>query len=280
MIPDREGEAPPPLTLEFAFMLAMIAPLAHMVCVLLLSLIGFRGAVPVIGMGAVLAYAGIFTLCALRFKRPPLEELSLVRAPASAWLAVLFLLASVVLSSEIDNWVKVFFPVPSEVVASGEVIEAPPFLGATLAVVELAVFPLAYELFFRGILQPLAVTRIGVVPGVLLTALFSAVASGMVFAGLWGVAPAFASSAVLGVLRQASGSLWPPLALHALTGAVTLGAQYHVFGLAGFDDTSAAHTPAAWVAGAAVLTAIGFALLLHASNSRDARGDPSPPPKT
>jgi membrane protease YdiL (CAAX protease family) len=268
MIPDREGEARPPLTLEFAFVLALLAPLAHMVCVLLLSLIGFRGAVPVIGMGAVLAYAGIFTLCAVRFRRPPLEELALVRAPASAWLAVLFLLASVVLSSEIDNWVKAFFPVPTEAVASGEVVEAPPFMGATLAVVELAVFPLAYELFFRGILQPLAVARIGVVPGVLLTAMFAAVASGLVFAGLWGVAPAFASALVLGVLRQASGSLWPPLALHALMGLVTLGAQYQLFGLAGFDDTSAAHTPLDWVAGAAVLTAVGFGLLLRAARAQ------------
>jgi hypothetical protein len=273
MIPDREREAPPPLTLEFAILMGLLAPIAHVACALLLSLIGFRGSLPVIGMAAVLAYAGIFTLCALRFRRPPLEQLALVRAPASAWLAVVFLLASVVLSSELDNWVKVFFPVPTEAVTSGEVVEAPPFVGATLAVVELAVFPLAYELFFRGILQPLAVARIGVVPGVLLSALFSAVAGGLVFGGLWGVVPAFASALVLGVLRQASGSLWPALALHALTGVVTLGAQYQLFGLAGFDDTNAAHTPVGWVAGAAVLTAIGLALLRHAANSREIGGD-------
>ena len=268
MIPDRSAGARPPLSLEFAFVLALLAPLVHVLAAMLLSLIGFRGSVPVIGMGAVLAYAGIFTLCALRFRRAPLVELALVRAPASNWIAVLFLAASVVLSSEIDNWVKVFFPVPSELVATGEVAGAPPFLGATLAVVELAVFPLAYELFFRGILQPLAVARIGVVAGVLITAMLSAVASGLVFAGLWGVVPAFASALVLGVLRQASGSLWPPLALHAITGLVTLGAQYQLFGLPGFDDTNAAHTPLAWVAGAAVLTAIGFALL-RVARSRD-----------
>ena len=233
-------------------------------------LVGFRGALPVVGMGAVLAYTGIFTLCALRFRRAPLVELALVRAPASAWLAVLFLLASVVLSSELDNWVKVFFPLPLAPETADELAEAPPFLGATLAMIELAVFPLAYELFFRGILQPLAVARIGVVPGVLLTALFSAVASGLVFAGLWGLAPAFAAALVLCVLRQASGSLWPPLVLHALTGAVTLGAQYHLFGLAGFDDTTAAHTPLAWVALAAALTAIGFVLLYVSARGRAA----------
>ncbi len=267
MTPDRDAGARPPLTLEFAFVLALLAPLAHLLCAGVISLIGFRGAVPVVGMGAVLAYAGIFTLCALRFRRAPLEELALVRAPASAWVAVPFLVASVVLSSEIDNWVKAFFPVPSELVATDQALEAPPFLGATLAVVELAVFPLAYELFFRGILQPLAVARIGVIAGILLTAMLSAVASGLVFAGLWGVAPAFASSLVLCVLRQASRSLWPPLALHALTGLVTLGAQYQLFGLAGFDDVTAPHTPFAWVAGAAVLTATGFGLLYGASRA-------------
>ena len=267
MIPDRDAGARPPLTLEFAFVLALLAPLVHVLAVMVLSLIGFRGAVPVVGMGALLAYAGIFTLCALRFRRAPLVELALVRAPASTWVAVMLLAASVVLSSEIDNWVKVFFPVPSELVTTDGVVEAPPFLGATLAVVELAAFPLAYELFFRGILQPLAVARIGVVAGVLLTAMLSAVASGLVFAGLWGVAPAFASALVLGVLRQASGSLWPPLALHAITGLVTLGAQYHLFGLAGFDDTTAAHTPLAWVGGAAALTGIGFGLLRVAARA-------------
>ena len=274
MIPDRDAGARPPLTLEFAFVLALLAPLVHGLCVLFLSAIGFRGAVPVVGMGAVLAYGGIFTLCALRFRRAPLEELALVRAPASAWAAVLFLAASVVLSSEIDNWVKVFFPLPSEPVAPGPAVVAPPFLGATLAVVELAVFPLAYELFFRGILQPLAVSRIGVVPGVLLTALLSAVASGLVFSGLTSLPPAFANALVLGVLRQASGSLWPPIALHALTGAITLGAQYQLFGLAGFDDVSAPHTPLEWVAGAAVLTAIGFALLYRSARARNALNPP------
>jgi membrane protease YdiL (CAAX protease family) len=274
MIPDPGRSDPgvrPPLTFELAFVLAMLAPLVHMLCVALLFTIGFRNALPVVGMGAVLAYTGIIALCAARFRRPPLEELALVRAPASAWLAVLLLASSVVLSSELDNWVKAFFPPPLPELAPEPPGEAPPFLGATLALIELAVFPLAYELFFRGILQPLAVARIGVVPGVLVTALFSATASGLVFSGLWGLPPSFANSLVLGVLRQASGSLWPPLALHALTGAITLGAQYKLFGLAGFDDISAPHTPIEWVAGAAVLTSVGLVLCRIASRSEAAK---------
>ncbi len=277
MIPDPGGSDSgprPPLTFELAFILAMLAPLVHMLSVLLLLSVGFRGTLPVVGMGALLAYTGIIALCAARFQRPPLEELALVRPPAIAWLAVLLLASSVVVSSELDNWVKVFFPLPEPAEAAAEAgTEAQPFLGATLAIIQLVVFPLAYELFFRGILQPLAVARVGVTPGVLLTALFSATASGLVFAGLWGLPPAFANALVLGVLRQASGSLWPPLALHALTGAITLGAQYQLFGLAGFDDTSAPHTPVEWVAGAALLTAIGFGLLYVTSRSDSSAAD-------
>ena len=125
-----------------------------------------------------------------------------MRAPASAWIAVVFLAASVVLASEIDNLVKGVLPVPSALVATDGASPAPAFYGATLAVVELVVFPLAYELFFRGILQPVAVARIRVIPGVLLTAMLSGVASGLVFGGVWGVAPAFANSLVLCVCAR------------------------------------------------------------------------------
>ncbi len=275
MIPDHEVRERPPLTLEFAFMLALLAPLIHVFCAMLLSLIGFRGSIPVVGMGAVLAYAGIFALCALRFRRAPSQQLALVRAPVAAWVSIVFLAASVVLASELDNWVKVFFPVPSDLLVTPD--EPPPFFGATFAIVEIVVFPLAYELFFRGILQPLAVSRIGVGAGVLLTAVLGGVASGLVFGGLWGVAPAFVLSLVLCVLRQASGSLWPPIALHALIGALTVGAQYQLYGLAGFDDTTAPHTPLAWLGLAAALTAIGLGLLWLASRPD---GDAPEPPAT
>ncbi len=276
MIPEREGESRPPLSFAFVFMLAAFAPILHLLSVTVLSLIGFRGTLPVAGMGAVLAYGGVFTVCAVRFREPPLKQLSLVRAPTTAWLAVAFLVSSVVLTSEIDNLVKAMFPVPSEFTPATEPVELPPFWGSTLAVVQIAVFPLAYELFFRGILQPLAVLRFGIVGGIALTAMLSGFASGLVFGGLWGIAPAFANSLVLGVLRQASGSLWPPIALHALTGLVTVAAMYQAFGLAGFDDVTAAHTPPAWLAGAALLSGVGFGLLRAAA--RDAE-DPAGPPR-
>jgi membrane protease YdiL (CAAX protease family) len=269
MIPDRDLGARPPLTLEFAFLLALIAPLAHALCMLVLVQIGFRGPTSVMGMGALLAYSGLFALCAVRFARPPMQQLALVKPPAVAWLAVAFLLPSVVLSSEVDNVVKALFPLaPVEPLPpdAGDVL---PFYGPTVAIVAVAVFPVVYELFFRGILQPLAVARLGVVGGILLTALLSSVALG-ILDGLRGLAPALAGALVLCILRQASGSLWPPIALHALWGTTLVAAVYKLFGLAGFDDTSAAHTPLPWIAGAAAATLVGFWLCRVAARRRAA----------
>lgn len=270
MIPDPDVRERPPLSLELVFVLALLAPLLHSLAVMVLLLVGFRGLIPVVGMGAVLAYGGIFSLCAVRFRRPPAQQLAFVNPPAVAWAAVLFLLPSIVLSSELDNWVKVFFP-PPPFVDPGPTLETPPFLGPTLAIVFVAVLPLAFELFFRGVMQPLAVGRLGVIGGILLTTVLSGVARGATgFGAPWEIAPACATALVLCILRQASGSLWPPLALHVLVGLTAFAAQYQVFGLPGFDDMTARHTPAAWLAGAAACTLLGFVLCRVASRARAA----------
>jgi membrane protease YdiL (CAAX protease family) len=268
MIPDPDVRERPPLTLELVVMLGLLAPLLHWLAIVVLVLIGFRGSVPVVGMAALLAYGGIFALCAARFARPPAQQLALVAPPAVIWVAVLFLVPALVLSSEIDNQVKALVPPP--VLADPPPVEDPlPFRLPTIAIVLVAVLPAAYELFFRGVMQPLAVTRLGVVWGVAVTALLSAVASSATGgpAAPWAIAPQFALALVLGVLRQASGSLWPPLALHVLTGAVTFGAELRLFGIPGFDDIAAAHTPAPWLAGAALSTGIGLALCRAASRA-------------
>lgn len=267
MIPDPDVHARPPLSLEFVFVLGLLAPLLHSLAVMVLWLVGFRGVVPVVGMGAVLAYGAIFALCATRFTRPPAQQLAVVTPPAVAWAAVLFLLPSIVLTSELDNWVKVFFP-PPPFVDPGPT-ETPPFLGPTLAIVFIAVLPLAYELFFRGVMQPLAVARLGLVAGIVLTVVLSGVARiATGFGALWAIAPACATALVLCILRQASGSLWPPIALHVLIGLATFAAEYQVFGLAGFDDVTSQHTPAPWLLGAAASTAVGLALCRVASRAR------------
>jgi membrane protease YdiL (CAAX protease family) len=268
MIPDPDVRERPPLSLELVFVLALLAPLFHSLAVMVLLLVGFRGLVPVVGMGALLSYGAIFAWCAARFSRPPTQQLALLVPPPAAWVALLFLLPSIVLSSELDNWVKVWFPPPPAFADPAAPFEPPPFLGPTLAIVFVVVLPLAYELFFRGVLQPLAAARLGVIGGVVLTAVLSGVARGATgFGTPWEIAPACATALVLCILRQATGSLWPPIGLHVLIGLTALAAQYGLFGIPGFDDMSAPHTPAPWLAGAALSTAIGFGLCRAASRT-------------
>ncbi|MFI5314299.1 MAG: type II CAAX prenyl endopeptidase Rce1 family protein [Myxococcota bacterium] len=271
MIPEQDPEPRPPLSLEFVFVLALLAPLGHLLWVILLGQIGMRLIISAMGMGALVTYGGLFALCASRFRLPPSRQLAFVTAPASAWLAVLFLAASVVVTSEIDNVVKSLLPPP---LMPAQLPEVPPYFGAALALVQIGVFPLVYDVFFRGVLQPIATTRIGVIPGVILSALLSGFASAFLPAvtalGLWALVPALLNALILCILRQSAGSLWPVLALSSLWGAVQICANYQVFGLAGFD-AGGAHTPAIWVAGAALLTAVGLGLCRAAARAGAAR---------
>jgi membrane protease YdiL (CAAX protease family) len=269
MIPEPEAEPRPPLTLEFAFVLALLAPLIHLLWFILLQQIGLRLVVSAIGMGAIIAYGGLFALCAVRFRQPPARQLGLGPAPASAWLAVLFLAASIVVTSEIDNVVKAILPpppLPAEAVAG----EAPLYLGPALAVVFIGVFPLVYDFFFRGVFQPLAAARLGAVAAVGVTAFLSGFAAAflpaMLSGGMWALVPSLCNALILCVVRQSAKSLWPAFALHAIWGVAQIAAQYQMFGLAGFD-VEGAHTPARWLAAAVALTAVGFGLCRAAARS-------------
>lgn len=267
MIPDPDGEPRAPLTLEFAFVLALLAPLIHLLWVILLGQIGVRLPFSAIGMAALITYGGLFALCAARFRQPPQRQLALVPAPLSAWLAVLFLAPSVVVASEIDNVLKALVPPPP---LPMELVEAPRYFGTALALLYLGVYPLVYGFFFRGVFQPLAASRLGVIAGVTLTSILSGFAMGflpaMTGAGLWVMAPALINALTLSILRQSAKSLWPSLALHSLWGVVYICAEYRMFGLAGFD-ADGAHTPTTWVAGAALLMGVGLALCRSASRS-------------
>jgi len=271
MIPEHDSEPRPPLTLEFVFVLALLAPLSHLLWAILLGQIGMQLLISAVGMAAIVTYGGMFALCAARFRLPPTRQLALGPAPASAWLAVLFLATSIVVTSEVDNVLKALVPPPP---LPSELPEARPFAGAALAVLYIGVFPLAYDFFFRGVMQPIATTRIGVIPGVTLTAALSGFASAFLAAmtptGLWAVVPALLNALVLCILRQSAGSLWPVLALHSLWGLAQVGAEYNVFGLAGFD-AGGDHTPAIWVGGAALLTVVGLALCRAAARAAPPR---------
>jgi len=268
MIPEHESEPRPPLTFEFAFMTALLAPLCHLLWVIVFQSMGTKLGASAIGMGAIVTYGALFALCAVRFRLPPARQLAVVSAPVTAWLAVLFLVPAIVVSSELDNVVKSLYP-PQPLPLLGKVTPEPPFLGAALAMLFVGVYPLVHNVFFRGMLQPLATARLGVVLGVIVTSLFSAFAAAFIpslDSGFWPMAPAVANALMLCILRQCSGSLLPPLALEALWGVVQVCATYQIFGLAGFDG-SGSHTPANWVVACGVLTVVGLLLCRAAARS-------------
>lgn len=268
MIPEHDPAPRPPLTIEYAFLLALVAPLLHLLWGIMFAGIGFKLPEAQDGMAALVTYGGIFALCAARFRQPPARQLGFVAAPPSAWLAVLFLAPTLVLTSELNNVLNSLLP-PAPVPAAALV---PPqrFTGPALAVLVIAVYPLAYGVFFRGVLQPLATARLGVVPGVLGTAVMAAFGSAflpaLVTGSLLARSPLLLDALVLCVLRQCAGSLYPALALEALWGAAGVAASYQLFGLAGFD-AGGAHTPGPWVAGATALMLVGLALCRAAARS-------------
>ncbi|HTO71776.1 MAG TPA: hypothetical protein VMR31_18085 [Myxococcota bacterium] len=272
MIPDGDSGPRPPLSLELAFLLALVAPLVHLLWMILFLQIGFSLEVSAMGMAALVTYGGLFALCASRFRGPPARQLGFVAAPLPAWLAVIFLASAQVLSSELDNVVKAFAP-PTPPPAAAQGAAASPFLGVAFAVLYVGVLPLAFGVFYRGVLQPLAATRLGVVPGVLLSAVmagFGAAFIGMISGDASVLPPVLFEALVLAILRQSAGSLWPSLLLSVIWGIVTVCASYHVFGIAGFDG-GGPHTPLPWVAGAALLTGVGLGLCRAAARVGSAR---------
>jgi hypothetical protein len=237
---------------------------------------GVGGTLAVFALGGLIAYGVFFALLAPRLGDAPAARLGFVRPVRGSALAAALLLASVLLTSEIDNWMQAVFPLPE---AIREALQAAPAArsaasalreGVELLLVGVVVFPLIYEVFYRGLLQPVLVERFGAPRGVLLAAVLEASASlaNPLFVWAWPVVAA--RGLVLGILRQASGSLWPPLALHAAIGVVEAGAHFELFGIPGFDDTEAAHTPAAWLTAAALCTVLGFWLCSRLGRSQQA----------
>jgi len=271
MIPERESGPRPALSLELAFLLALLAPLVHLLWTILFGRIGFQLTISALGMAALVTYGLLFALAASRIRQPPARQLGFVAASGPAWLAAFFLVSAIVLSSEVDNVVKSFAPPIPPPLPTGP---TPPLFGVAFALVYIGVYPLCYDVFFRGVLQPLATARLGVVPGVFLTSVMSGYAAACltaVMSGGGGVfAPALIDALVLCILRQCAGSLLPVIALHVVWGVAQICAEYQIFGLTGFD-AGGAHTPLPWIAGAALLTGVGLGLCRAAARAGSAR---------
>jgi hypothetical protein len=255
----------PALTTSLAVSSALAAGFAHLA--LTLSLVAAAGeSHAVVALAGLVAYGAFFALLAARLDGPPAVRLGFVRPARGSALACLLLLPSVLLVSEIDNLVRAAAQLPA---ATEQAAGVTPAQGIELALVFAGAAPLMYGVFFRGLLQPVLVERLGSVRGVLACSVLEACAGlpGLLYSAFdW--PERVATAALLGTLRQCSGSLLPALLLHAAIGAVGTAAQFGVFGIAGFDDLAAAHTPPAWLAAAAASTALGLWVCHRLSRSR------------
>ena len=127
--------------------------------------------------------------------------------------------------------------------------------------------PLGEELFFRGFLQPALARRMGIGPAIVLQgALFAAIHVDPIgFIGLWELGILF------GILRHATGSLWPSIAAHAANNGIAAFAF-----LAGLQKPDEVPPPWLIVLGAALLAGLAVWTVLAARkpDPRPARPEP------
>ncbi|MCP4007522.1 MAG: CPBP family intramembrane metalloprotease [bacterium] len=257
---DYEYEPPPPLNTGFLLVLALAAPLLQIVFfVLLVNGPGVPAGAASAGMATIFSYVLLLTACAKRIPEPAGLHLGIVIPRGIAWIAVAFLVWAILLSSETDNIVRALFPMPA--FDAGEPNpEGGFYRGLGSIVTYVVVFPIAFELFFRGAMQPVLVAELGTRAGIALTAALCGYATAMGLFNPWAIVPAIMNALVLGILRHGTGSILPCLALHASWGILRLAAENQMLGIGGFDDLSQPHTSLGWLLLAGLLTGIGLRL--------------------
>jgi membrane protease YdiL (CAAX protease family) len=274
---DDEGEElfPPP---SAAVMFALMAIFGRFAA--LMTLYPMMGARPAtIGIATIVGFGFAFAIAARSLEQPPGPRLGFVPVKSShAWRAVPFLLFSLLLVSELDNVIKELLPPPEGTGDPGapggtEILER--------ALVIVAILPFANELLFRGVIQPGVVFALGRWRGVLMVAALQGAGAIFLYGPLmapYTVPFALCYALILGLLREASGSLIPPLVLHALFGLITFAASLGAFGIPGFDDVAHAHTPFGWLLLSGICVGVGLGLCRVALRTAEPYTPPSPGP--
>ena len=257
MIPDPQRDETPQLTPGFA-LLATVA-VAFLQLLILAVLVGpsGEGSAGRLGIATIVSYGVLFAIAVPRIPPPPSDYLGFVRPVERGFTAALFLLPSVLLVSEVDNLLRAVWPNPE-----GQAAQAP-LAGLALfetAIVLIAVLPVIEEIFFRGLLQPRLVESFGRVGGITATAALAGLAWLGVSAGPWVAVGIVCNGLVLGLLRESSRSILPGLLANVSLGVCRVAAVQSAFGIPGFDDMTADHTPLAWLVPAALLTGVGLRL--------------------
>ncbi len=251
---------PYPRPAQAAILTTVALALRVVAVILFLALLGPGPSV--LGMSAIVGIGAAFAIGASQLAVPASLQLGLRRPAAIGALAVPLLVPWLLLVSELDNVARGWLPEFADS-AGDRVTPSGPLWLAELVLVLVVALPATSELFFRGLLQPGLVARLGRARGILLLCALDGL---VVLPVLEPRSMLFAAALALplALVREASGSLWPPLALHVGFGAVATGSELGAFGIPGFDDLGAAHTPASWLVPAAASALVGFALCFRA----------------
>jgi membrane protease YdiL (CAAX protease family) len=230
------------------------------------------GAAFAVAVGLCIGLGGVGTLAARSVPSPADVRLGLLGFRPAFLVPILLMLPSVVLASEIDNWVRPLFaalppPEPAQPAPDEEELR----LVAIESVITLVLLrPVLEEFFFRGVVQQGLVAHLGALGGVVQTALLSGLTAG----GLALVAPGLVASEaaqtaflglLLGLLRHTSGSVLASMV--AAVGMRVLGfvavAMASSVPIRGFNTPGPDHTPLAILAPCATLVALGAWLALR-----------------
>ncbi len=222
------------------------------------------------GLGLAIGFGVIGTLAARRVPAPQPQRLGLCGCAPAFAVVVVLLTPTALLASEVDNICRAIWP-PSDAAELTTRIAERASLRTPLDTIEtwllaVGLVPVIEEWFFRGVVQQGLVARLGSGAGLVATALLFGVSHALPGSGSTGSLLALAASAslfgwVFGLVRLASGSLLPAIALHAMTNALGLLGMDFVdqLSIPGFNAPGD-HTPAGWLVAAAISTGIGIAL--------------------
>ena len=235
---------------------------------------GFGGSTAALAFAVVAAQGGLGTLAARYVPEPAALRLGLVAFAPRTLPLVLLLVPIVILTSELDNWIRLAFGA-----AQSPQLGTPRPLAVEDVLTLVFLLPIVREFFLRGVLLQGCVSALGRARGIALVAflqalLFSPGDPSQPATLASAAAQGFALGALLGALRLATGSILPGIALEALTSALGLAATAfpQLVPIPGFNAPGAT-TPLAVLVPAALSTALGIWLL-----ARQLEREPALPP--
>ena len=219
-----------------------------------------------LAIGLCLGFGGVGTLAARSVPSPADERIGLRGFSPRFLLPLALLLPSLVLASELDNYVRPLFPslpLPNDAEAANP--EALRLATLEFAIATALIRPVIEEFFFRGVIQQGAVAHLGAAGGVAYTAVLFGLATGGLELPLGpdraasAAAQAAFTGLLLGLVRHSSGSLLASVvaacAMESLgiASVVLLAEDVPIPGY----NAPGAHTPFAVLAPCAAAVALG-----------------------